>query len=165
MKRALIVVGVLLGMGALAVQAVAGEKKTTTAAPAKPSCGAMMKQLAALPAKFTELMTAVADGQAGHAAMLTGKDAASTAEAAALKKISQDHRDLATAAKKAQTDMEAAGSLAPVPNEPKPDAKALEQMQKTAALEKEMAAMMVKHAEDTEKMIAQMKGATPASAK
>ena len=46
-----------------------------------------------------------------------------------------------------------------MPNEPKPDAKGMEHMLKTAALEKEVAAMMVKHAEETEKMVQQMKGA------
>ncbi len=162
MNRAF-VVG-LVGVSMLAAgHAFAGDKKadkkgtTTAAAPAMPACGPMMKSLAALPAKFAELMTAVADGQAAHAAMLTGKDAASVAEAATMKKLSQDHRDLAAAAKKASTDMDAAGSLAPVANEPKPDAKGIEHMQKSASLEKEFAAMMVKHAEDTEKMIAQMK--------
>ena len=167
MKRALVAGVLALGVGAFATQALAGDKKgdkkMAAAEPAKPSCGAMMKSLSALPNKFAELMTAIADGQAGHAAMLTGKDAASMAEAAAMKKISQDHRDIGAAAKKAAADMEAAGTLAAAPNEPKPDAKAIEGMQKGATLEREMAAMMVKHAEDTEKMIAQMKAAAPAA--
>ncbi len=165
MNRALVAGVLALSMGGMASHALAGDKKAAdkkgapAAAPAAPACGAMMKQMAALPNKFSELMTAIADGQAGHAAMLTGKDAASVAEAAAMKKVAQDHRDLSAAAKKAATDMEAMGTLAAVPNEPKPDAKGLEMMQKGATLEKEMAAMMVKHAEETEKMIAQMKAA------
>ena len=157
-----------LGMGLLAVFALvgavanAGDKKAdkkAAAAPAGPSCGVMMKNLAPIPAKFAELMTAVAEGQTAHVAMLTGKDAATVAEAAEMKKIAQDHRDMGAAAKKASTEMESAGSLAQVPNEPKPDAKGMEHMLKTAALEKEVAAMMVKHAEETEKMVQQMKGA------
>jgi hypothetical protein len=162
MKR-VVVMGLLVVSAMIGSQALAGDKKSDKkaggppAAP-QPSCGAMMKSLAPLPAKFSELMTAIADGQAGHAAMLTGKDAATVAEATELKKIMQDHRDMAAMAKKTATEMEAAGSLAPAPNEPKPDAKALDHMMKTVALEKEMAAMMVKDAEETEKRIEKMKG-------
>ena len=161
MKRA-VIVGLVVGAAFLAGHAFAGDKKGdkkggAAAAPAMKSCGQMMKEAAALPTKFAELMTAIADGQNGHIAMLTGKDAASTAEAAALKKVAQDHRDLAAAAKKAAADMEAMGTLAPVPNEAKPDAKGIEGMTKQIALEKEMANMMLKHAEEGEKMMAAMK--------
>jgi hypothetical protein len=104
-------------------------------------------------------MTAVSDGANGHAAMLTGKDAASVAVAAALKKVAADHKAMADAATKAASDMEAMGTLAPVANEAKPDAKAMEAMTKQIALEKEFANMVLKHAEESEKHMAEMKNA------
>lgn len=123
------------------------------------NCGAMMKSLVPLPTKFAELMTAVADGFDAHAAWVAmGKDANAKAEADALKKISKDHRALAAAAKQAATNMEAAGKLAPALHDTsKMDGKKMgEMIMKQATLEKEMAALMVKHAEDMEKMVAEM---------
>jgi hypothetical protein len=162
MKRALIVAlvaGAGLVSGLAAADKKGGDKKGAAAAPAKPSCGQMMKETAALPRKFAEFMNALAEGANAHAAMLTGKDAASVAEAAAMKKVAADHKALADAATKTANDMEAMGTLAAVPNEPKPDAKAMEMMTRNNALEKEMANMMLKHAEDMEKKMAEMKSA------
>lgn len=123
------------------------------------NCGAMMKSMVPLPTKFAELMTAVADGLDAHAAWMgMSKDANGKAEADTLKKISKDHRALAAAAKQAAADMDAAGKLAPTMHDmSKMDGKKMgDMMMKQAALEKEMAALMVKHAEDTEKMVANM---------
>jgi hypothetical protein len=170
MKRTIGVLAMVAVAGLFVARAQAGDKKDKKgAAPAAKTenCGAMMKDTAKLPAKFAELMTAIADGQTAHANWVgMGKDAASQAEAAAIKKIAQDHRDLAAAAKKAAADMEAAATLTPAPHDPaKMDQKAMqEQMTKNLALEREMANMMLKHADESEKMMKdKMGGGAPAS--
>jgi hypothetical protein len=159
----------VLGLGVFGVWAA-----TATAGPPaakggakEENCGAMMKQTAALPKKFAELMTAVTDGMTAHANWAAmNKDPKSQAEAAAMKKIADDHRALAAAATKAASDMEAAGTLQPAPHDrSKMDPKAMaDQMTKQIALEREMANMMLKHADEGEKMMKEMTAAAPAPA-
>ena len=129
-------------------------------------CGAMMKSLIPLPTKFGELMTSAANGLEGHVAWVSSsKDPAAIAEAAALKTVVQDHREVAALMKKIVTDLETASKIAPAPHDmSKADPKGPEMMMKQAAQEKEMAALMLKHAEDTEKMVQAMK-APPAGTK
>ena|SRR5688572_11080530 len=166
MKRLAIAV---LGLGAFGVLVA-----TATAAPPaakggakEENCGAMMKSLVPLPTKFAELMTAVADGQTAHANWVgMSKDPKATAEATAVKKIADDHRALAAAAKKTAADMEAASTLQPVAHDKtKMDPKAMQDsMTKQIALEREMANMMLKHADESEKMMKEMHAAAPAPA-
>jgi hypothetical protein len=126
-------------------------------------CPAMMRSLVPLPTKLGELMMAVADGMDGHAAWVgASKDKGAKSEAAAMKKIAKDHRDVATQTKKIVADMEAAGKLTPAPHDTsKVDPKMGEQLMKQAALEREMAAMMIKHADDTDKMLKEMAKGAP----
>jgi hypothetical protein len=58
--------------------------------------------------------------------------------------------------------MEAAGKLTPAPHDTsKADPKMGEQWMKQAAVEREMAAMMIKHADDTDKMLKEMAKGAP----
>jgi hypothetical protein len=126
---------------------------------------AMMRNLVPLPTKFSELMTSVAanmDAQA--AALATSKDKACKAEAASMKKLAKDHQTVAAQMKKIAADMEAAGKLTPgVHDMSKPDPKMGEMMMKQTALEREMAAMMVKNADETDKMLKEMAKGAPAA--
>ncbi len=156
--KTLLMVGavVLFGMGGVASADKAKKGSTVKTE----DCGAMMKQLSALPTKFAELMNNVAGGMAAHADWVgMNKDAASQAESAAMKKIAADHKELANQATKTAADMNAA--LAPAPHDmSKMDPKAAEGMAQGAKLEREMAALMIKHAEDTEKTLQSMKPAS-----
>jgi hypothetical protein len=121
-------------------------------------CGAMMASVMPLPTKFSELMTAVADGMDGHAAWVgASKDKSAKAEAAAMKKLAKDHRAVAAQMKKIIADMEAASKLGTVPHDmSKADPKMGEGMSKQVTLEREMAALMIKHADETDKMLKEM---------
>ena len=168
MKKNLLVSVMVLGMSGFAsAEAPAAAKpadKPAAAAPAAPAgmptmnYAEMAKAALPLPTKFAELMTAVSEGMTAHGAWVgAGKDKASKDEAASFKKLAADHKALATAAKKAATDMEAATKLAPAPHDmTKADPKGGEHALATAKLEREMAALMIKHAEETEKMVAAM---------
>jgi len=141
-----------IGLGGYALAGDKGGMKTE-------NCGAMMKSLVPLPTKFAELMQAVTDGMTAHANWIgQGKDAAAKAEATAIKKIAADHQTMANDAKKAAADMEAASTLAPAPHDmSKMDPKQMaDSMMKQASLEREMAALMVKHADETEKAVKDM---------
>lgn len=121
-------------------------------------CGEMMKSIIPLPTKFGELMTAVAEGLNGHAAwMAASKDKSAKKEAAILKKLAKKHAGVATLMKKIVADMEEGTKVGPVPHDmAKADPKGPEGMLKQATLEREMAALMIKHAEETEKMVKAM---------
>jgi hypothetical protein len=121
-------------------------------------CGSMMKAVLPLPTKFAELMTVVAENMEGHATWVgASKDKAAKAEAASMKKIGKDHRDVANSLKKVIADMEAAGKLTAAPHDmSKMDPKMGEMAMKQVALERELAAMMTKHADETEKMMKEM---------
>ncbi len=127
-------------------------------------CAAMMRSLVPLPAKFAELMTAVADDMDGHAAWVgSSKDKTAKAEAAAMKKLGKDHREVATQMKKIVADMEAGGKLAPAPHDmTKADPKMGERLMKQASLEREMAALMIKNADETDRMLKEMAKGGPA---
>ncbi len=159
MKRSVAVMVLALGLGVIVTKATAGKPAKAASTMKEENCGAMMKSLVPLPTKFAELMTAVADGMTAHANWIAGnKDPKAQTEATNIKKIAQDHRDMAAAAKKAAADMEAAGTMAPAMHDmSKMDQKAMaDSMMKQAALEKEMANMMLKHAEETEKQVQAM---------
>ncbi|MSP60732.1 MAG: hypothetical protein EXR72_10395 [Myxococcales bacterium] len=171
MKNNLLACVVVLSLSGIAnaeAPAVAkpAEKPVAVAAgaPAAPAgiqtmnCAEMAKATLPLPAKFVELMTAVSEGMTAHAAWVgAGKDKASKDEAASFKKLAADQKAVAAATKKVVTDMEAATKLAPAPHDmTKADPKGGERALATAKLEREMAALMIKHAEDTEKMVAAM---------
>ena len=99
MKRVLI--GAVLGGLCLAgVGALAGMAAAPAGGPKEENCGAMMKQLSALPAKFSEFMTAIADGNTAHANWVgMSKDPKAQAEATAinaiLRKVRQGAGDMA----------------------------------------------------------------------
>jgi len=162
MKR--VMVGVifcgLLGSGLAVAEPAAGGVK-------EQNCAEMFKAVLPLPTKFGELMTSVSDGMMAHAKWVgQGKDAASKAEAATLTKVAQDHAAVATQMKKIVADMEAGTKLKAAPHDmSKADPKAGEMMLKQAALEREMAAMMIKHAEQTEKTVQEMSKGAPHAAK
>jgi hypothetical protein len=156
MKRMMMVAVLVGGVAALAV---ADKKGKPAASNIKTEdCGAMMKANMVYPAKFAEFMTALADTMDAHVAWIgKSSDKNAQAEATAMKKVVADHRALAAAAKTCVTDMEAASKLAPAPHDmSKMDPKMMEMMMKTTALEKEMGAMMVKHAEESEKHMQEM---------
>jgi hypothetical protein len=158
----LMAVATVVGFGG---RALAADKPAAAAGSMKTeNCGAMMKSLVPLPTKFAELMQAVTDGMTAHANWIAqGKDPAAKAEAAAMKKIALDHQAVMNDVKKAAADMEAAGTLQPAPHDmSKMDPKQMgEMMMKQATLEREMAALMVKHADDTEKAVKEMSKAAP----
>jgi hypothetical protein len=163
------VVGVVavgcLGM-LVGTQASAGDKKGSVSTVKEENCGAMIKGMVPLPTKFAELMTAVADTQAQHASWVgMGKDPASQAEATAMRKLAEDHRTMATDAKKVATDMEAASTMRPAPHDrAKMDQKAMtEAMSRQIRLEREMASLMMKDADETERRLTEMNKATTTS--
>ena len=122
----------------------------------KMSCGQMMEAKSALPAKMSEMLTSVADGLEMHA-----KWASSTkpgkAEHDTLMKLSKDHRQMAASMKKTSEEMVKAKTLASVQHDmTKMDPKMGEVMGKQIALEREMASMMMKDADESEKMMQAM---------
>ena len=121
-------------------------------------CPATMRDLVPLPTKFGELMTAVAEGMNTHAAWVgASKDKAAKAEASAMKKLAKDHLAVAAQMKKIVADLEAGGKLTPAPHDlTKADPKMGEEYAKEAALEREMAALMIKHADETDKILKEM---------
>ncbi len=131
---------------------------TTTGTIKTENCGEMMKGLIPLPTKFEELMTAVSEGMSNHAAwMKKSTDKNAKTEAKMLTTLAQDHMAVAHQMKKIIKDMETASTMAPAPHDmSKADPKSNEMMLKQAKLEREMAALMLKHADDTEKMVADM---------
>jgi hypothetical protein len=153
----------LLVLALVGMSGVAMAKKPAASSTVKTEdCGAMLKSLEPLPTKFAELMTAVATNLDAHVAMLaTSKDPSAQAEAAMFKKLADDHRALSAAASKAAADMDAGSKLAPAPHDmSKMDPAAMSAaMLKEATLSREMAALMVKDAEQTEKMVQTMKAA------
>ena len=118
-------------------------------------CGAAMKAMIPLPTKFRELMTAVSGGLNMHAAWLgSSKDPGAKAEAKALKKLAMDHAAVAKEMTVIVADFEAIGKVGLAAHDTaKMDPKWGETMMRQVKLEKEMAALMLKHAEDTEKMM------------
>lgn len=169
MKRLGIVSALVFGLATAA--SAADKAPAAKAAPAADAnikmedCAAMVRGLIPLPTKFGELMTTVADGMDGHAAWVgASKDKAAKAEAASMKKLGKDHRDVATLMKKIVADMEAGGKLSPAPHDmSKADPKMGEGMMKQAALEREMAALMIKNADETDKMLKEMAKGGPAA--
>jgi hypothetical protein len=162
MKRVALVGVVIAGFAAPVFADKPADKPAAEANPnmKMEDCGAMMKSVIPLPTKFAELMTAVADGMDGHAAWVgASKDKNAKAEAAAMKKLAKDHRDVAKQMAKIVADMEAGGKLGPAPHDmSKMDPKMAESGMKQIALEREMAALMTKHADETEKMMKDMAG-------
>jgi NDP-sugar pyrophosphorylase family protein len=155
MKKTMMTTMMFLAMTSV----VAAAETTTTPTSGMVNCGEKMKALIPLPTKFEELMTSVSDNMNAHAtAMNASTDKNAKAEAHVFKKLADDHRVVAHQMKKIIKDMEAAGKLAPAPHDMmKSDPKHGEAMLNQAKLEREMAALMVKDAEETEKMVEAMK--------
>lgn len=126
---------------------------------AEKTCGQVLKEKSALPTKFHEFMTALSDMFDGHAQWMEAtKTKEGKAEAKALHKIAKMHRDLGATAKKIATEMASHEDLAAVAHDPKTmDPKLGEIIAKSAALQKEMANMMLKDVAETEQMMAAMK--------
>lgn len=122
------------------------------------SCGQMVASKAVLPTKMAEVMTAVADMFDAHAAiMLASKNKDGAKEAAGLKKIAKNHRDLSTAFSKAAAEMSKAATWPNAPHDMaamKADAKLGASMQKMLATHKEMIALMQKEVAEMEAMMA-----------
>jgi Skp family chaperone for outer membrane proteins len=145
---------------ALGTRASAADKPAAAADPnvKMEDCGAYMQTLIPLPTKFAELMSAVADGMDAHVAWVSAsKDKSAKAEAGLMKKLAKDHRDLASGAKKVITRLEEGKKLGPAPHDmTKMDPKMGELAMKQASFERELAALLIKHADETEKMMKAM---------
>lgn len=167
MKRTMMTAVMLLSMTGVAQAAdtsatTTTTTTTTTAATTMVNCGEKVKSMIPLPTKFEELMTAVSDNFSAHAeTMSKSTDKGAREEAKAFRKLANEHRAVANQMKKIIKSMEAAGKLSAVPHDmSKPDPKSGDAMLNQAKLEREMAALMIKNADETEKQVATMKGAT-----
>lgn len=146
------------------MQPSTGAPATGTMAPAaKPmmaekTCGQWMSEKAELPSKMGELMGAVAEGTEAHAKWVgTSKDKAARAESAMMMKMAKDQRTMATMSTKMAEQMMKAKDMASVPHDmSKMDPKVTEIMTRMAKLDREMAALLMKDAEQIEARLTQM---------
>jgi hypothetical protein len=137
--------------------AFAEDKAAPGAGPEGMDCAKMMNSHAVYPAKMAEFMTAMADGLEAHAKWIGTTDKATKGEHDFLIKLAKEHRQFATEFKKTSTEMASVKSFGTVKHDmAKMDAKAGELMGKRIALEREMASMMQKDADESEKMMQAM---------
>ena len=131
------------------------------------TCGQVMAAKAAMPAKLAEMLTAINDNTAMHAKWAGTKDKAAKGEHDAMMKVVKDHKAMIAAANKTSKDMAAMKDMPPCKHDMKTmDPKMMDGMTKALALQKEFAAMLIKDAEMSEKMMADMQakmGAKPAA--
>jgi hypothetical protein len=169
---------IALAVLVIATTAFAQDKKAmppaSSPAPAAPAaaepgtkmtCGQMMASKAALPSKMAELMTAVADSVEAHAKWTGTKDKMAKAEHDMLMKVAKDHRAVAKQYTAIAATMTKAKDLQQAPHDPKTAdmAKMAELTQKQITLAREMAALMTKDADESEKMLASMKSGSAGS--
>ncbi len=128
MRKILLVAFVVMGLAGGA----AAEEKT---------CGQHISEMAVLPAKMSEVMTAVANMMDTHATlMLQDKSKPSKQEAAALKKLAAQHKKLAAEFKKTQEMMEKASTWPNAPHD-------MNKMMNDSASKTAMAEMLRTHKE------------------
>ncbi len=127
------------------------------AMPEHMTCGQMMAAESAMPAKMNELMTAIADGMEMHAKWSGTANKVAKGEHDAMMKIAKDHRQMGAMMKSTSEEMMKQKNLASAPHDMKAmDPKMGETMTKQVTLEREMATMMMKDADETEKAVQMM---------
>jgi hypothetical protein len=129
-----------------------GTTTATTTGMTKADCGKVLREKSAMMMKAAEFMTSMADTMDAHVASL-GKTKEAKMEATAIKKHAKAHRDIAKVMTK-EADMMAKENT-PAAEHGQPDQKWTDLMTKTNTLQKELATMMNR---DAEQMDAMMKG-------
>lgn len=165
MSRSLVLALVLVPFVALAGPPAA--KAKTAAAPAgtaqsdtgEKTCGQVLQKTAILPAKMSEVMTAVSSMYDIHAKWVGTKDKAAKAESEMMEKLSKDHRDLADRFQKLSDSMLKAKDLPSATHDMKSPmmAQVMASEEKLVKLEREMAQLMTQHAADMDQHLAKMR--------
>ena len=155
MNRIILVTACLAVSSAFAEDKMAG---ATTEPGSQMTCGQMMASKAVMPQKMSELLTNVADNLEAHAKWVGTKDKAAKAENDQLIKVAKEHRAIAASMKKTAETMQKGKDLAQAPHDMKTmDPKMAEGMTRQIALEREMASLLQKDADDAEKHLSSMK--------
>lgn len=147
-------------MAPAAPAAPAAAAPTTATEPgSNMTCGQWAASKAPLPAKLGELMTAIADNLEFHAKWTGTKDKAAKAEHDMLMKMAKDHRAIGKMSTDISNGMTKAKDMAQATHDPKTmdGAKMAEMQLKQIKLQREMAQMMMKDADEAEKMLSSMK--------
>ncbi|MGQ0506009.1 MAG: hypothetical protein ACT4TC_11905 [Myxococcaceae bacterium] len=124
------------------------------------TCGQWMASKAPLPAKLGELMASIADNMDSHAKWTSAsKDKNAKKEVEIVSKVAKTHRDLGTNYTRLSEEMTKHKDLPAVQHDPKAMdmAKMTEGMTKQIKLQREMAQMIIKDADEAEAHLNQMK--------
>jgi len=121
-------------------------------------CGPLLKQKAMYPQKLAEVSTLAAANLEGHAKwVIADKSKEARAEAETLRRLARDHREVAAALKKLQTDLEKAGTLAPAPHNLETiDPNLVKGFSAQSELERTLATLLVTDAASIDQMLAQL---------
>lgn len=126
------------------------------------TCGQEMAASAEVPQKWQELMDHVATNMEWHAMWVGTDSAAAKREHDALIRVAGEYRAMATAAGRATAAMKAMKDLAPTPHDPsKVDhAGQARWMRAKIQMQRQFAKLLTRHAEDSEKALAQIEART-----
>jgi len=138
--------------------------KTKTEAPAaaaEQTCGQELAASAEVPQKWGALMEHVAGNMEWHAGWVGTGSPAAKREHDALLRVATDYRAMAAAAARAATAMTGMKDLEPVPHDRSKLDRAAQArwMRAKIKMQREFAALLVQHAEDSDKALAELEGA------
>jgi len=127
-------------------------------AAAEQPCGQEMAASAVVPLKWQELMTHVASNMEWHATWVGVDSTAAKREHDALLRVANAYRAMASAAARAATEMAAMKGLESAPHDPgKLDrAEQASWMRTKIKIQREFAGLLIRHAEDSDKALAEM---------
>jgi hypothetical protein len=124
------------------------------------TCGQELAASAEVPRKWQELMNHVATNMEGHATWVGTDSGAAKAEHAALLRVAGEYRAMASAAGRAATAMKAMKDLAPAAHDPaRLDRLGQARfMRAKIQMQREFARLLTRHAEESEKALAELEG-------
>lgn len=127
----------------------------------EPTCGQEMAASAEIPRRWQALMNHVALNMELHAAAVGSGSAANRDESAAMLVVAREYRSMADAAARAASAMTAMADLAPASHDPSGiDLPSLARwMRLKVAMQRELAALLIRHAEESEAALTQMERA------
>src|SRR5215467_13988861 len=132
-----------------------------TANESEPSFGEELAAAAEVPEKWSALMNHVAANMETHAAWVGEGSAAARREQSGMLRVAAAYREMAAAAARAAAVMMAMRDLPPAPHDrSKIDRPALAAwMREKIAMQREFAALIARHADESEQALAELAGA------
>jgi len=128
----------------------------------EPTCGQELAASAEVPERWQELMNHVATNMEWHAGWVGSASIPAKREHDGLLRVAGEYRAMATAAGRAATSMKALHDLSVAPHDPSKIARAAQAhwMRAKIRMQREFAALLLRHADESEKALAQMEAST-----